>query len=61
MADNFKFGTDEVRKQRDQYKGDAKELINGEPLDSDDGGKLVSAADFAKGQNVPGKGDTFPT
>ena len=59
MADNFPFGNDEVKKQLKQFDGDAKELINGAPLDSDDGGKLVSASDLAKGKNVPGAGDKF--
>lgn len=55
----FNFGTDEARKQRDQYKGDAKELINGEALDSDDGGPLEGADDMAQGVDLPGKGKSF--
>jgi hypothetical protein len=57
--DTFKFGADDARKQRDQMKGDAKELANGSPLDSDDGGKLGSAGDMAKGTPAPSKGKTF--
>lgn len=59
MADTFKFGGDDVRKQRDQVKGDAKEFAMGAPLDSDDGGKLDSASDMANGKATPKKGKSF--
>ncbi len=57
--DNFPFGNDEVKKQLAQTDGDAKEFANGEPLDSDDGGKIEGADTTANGSAAPAKGKSF--
>lgn len=48
-----KFGTDEVKKQRDQMKGDAKDLVMGK------GASKADASAMAKGKALPGKGKSF--